>query len=69
MNKDTEDLAEAIGKEIGQLVAWAAITASRAYLLSLCAGWFFPMIALEFWQWAVVVITVRTMIAPPMFRK
>jgi hypothetical protein len=67
--EDSEDFAAALSREIGFIVVLLAMTALRAYVLSICVGWLFPMVALSFWQWTGIVYTIRLLIAPPPSRK
>jgi hypothetical protein len=66
MSNDSMEAAEIAGKAFGQIVVILAITAWRAYLLSLCSALLFPLVVLSFWQWCLIVITFRIMIAPPL---
>lgn len=61
MANETKEASKAIGRTIACIL----ILCFRAWLLSLCASWLTPMIALEYWQWVVIVVTFRSLIAPP----
>jgi hypothetical protein len=50
--------------EIGVLIAGVLILCLRAWLLSLCASWLLPGLTLAYWQWVVVVLSFRSLIAP-----
>ena len=64
MTSETEALAKTLGNFAGTALAIFAIYCLRAYLLSVCCAMFFPLITLGFWQWFLVALAVRTLIAP-----
>jgi hypothetical protein len=66
MSNDSTEAVEIAGKAVGQIVVILAVTAWRAYLLSLCSSLLFPLVVLSFWQWCLIVITFRVMTAPPL---
>jgi hypothetical protein len=51
------------------IVVILAVTAWRAYLLSLCSSLLFPLVVLSFWQWCLIAITFRLMVVPPLSSK
>jgi hypothetical protein len=65
-SEESLETAEIAGKAVGQIVVILAVTAWRAYLLSLCSSLLFPLVVLSFWQWCLIVITFRVMTAPPL---
>lgn len=46
----------------GLIIGVFALTALRAWLVSLCSAIFFPAFVLGFWQWFLLVLTFRLMI-------
>lgn len=58
-NDPKEDLATAIGKAIGELLAFVFILNVQAWLVAYCTSLFFPAFFLPFWQWLIVVFTIR----------
>jgi hypothetical protein len=66
MSNDSTEAVEIAGKAVGQIVVILAVTAWRAYLLSLCSSLLFPLVVLSFWQWCLIAITFRVMTAPPL---
>lgn len=64
MTSESDALAKTLGKLAGTVLAIFAIYCLRAYLLSVCCAMLFPLITLGFWQWFLVALTVRIMIAP-----
>jgi hypothetical protein len=66
---DKEDPATALGKEVGQIIAAIILLCFNTYLLSLVGGWLFPTTVFSFWQWMVMVITIRGLISPSLFSK
>jgi hypothetical protein len=66
MSNDSTEAVEIAGKAVGQIVVILAVTAWRAYLLSLCSSLLFPLVVLSFWQWCLIAITFRFMTAPPL---
>jgi hypothetical protein len=65
-SEESLEATEIAGKAVGQIVVIFAVTAWRAYLLSLCSALLFPLVALSFWQWCLIAITFRFMTAPPL---
>ena len=64
MTTETDAIAKTLGKFVSTVLAIFAIHCLRAYLLSVCCAMFFPLITLGFWQWFLVVLTVRILITP-----
>ena len=60
----SEELPEALGKLLGEIVFAAMLLCLRGYLLMLCASWLIPFLVLPFWQWAVIGFTVRILLMP-----
>ena len=60
----SEELPEALGKLLGAIVVVAFVICLRGYLLMLCASWLAPFLALPFWQWVVIGMTVRLVALP-----
>jgi hypothetical protein len=60
MSNDSTEAVEIAGKAVGQIVVILAVTAWRAYLLSLCGALLFPLVVLSFWQWCLIAITFRS---------
>lgn len=58
-----QTFANAIGAAVGALVYEAAITCLRAWLLGVAVGLLAPSIVLTFWQWIIVAIAIRLMLA------
>jgi hypothetical protein len=69
MSNDSTEAVEIAGKAVGQIVVILAVTAWRAYLLSLCSALLFPLVVLSFWQWCLIAITFRLMAVPPLSSK
>jgi hypothetical protein len=59
MNKDIENTLTAIGAIAGSIAVELGVTCARAWLLSLAVALFAPAIVLSFWQWVLVVVTIR----------
>jgi hypothetical protein len=59
MNKDIENSLIAIGAIMGALAIELGLSCARAWLLSLVVALFAPTIVLGFWQWVLVVVTIR----------
>jgi hypothetical protein len=64
-----EIAGKAVGQAVGQIVVILAVTAWRAYLLSLCSSLLFPLVVLSFWQWCLIAFTFRLMVVPPLSSK
>jgi len=52
-------LAESLGELAGVCIAEFALLCLRAWLVSICASFFAPSFVLGFWEWALVVVTLR----------
>jgi len=63
MNKDIENTLTAIGAIAGLVAVELGLACARAWLLSLVVALFAPAIALTFWQWVLVVVTIRFIFA------
>ena len=63
LTKATDDLIKDFSKIVAVFVMGFALICLRAWLVSICAGLFFPGFALGFWNWVLVVATFRFMIA------
>ena len=59
MSTSTDDSISKISEFLGKLLAWFGVQCLRAWLLSLSVALLFPGIALGFWQWVLIVLTVR----------
>ena len=59
MNKDIENTLIAIGAIAGSIAVEFGVACARAWLLSLAVALFAPAIVLSFWQWVLVVVTIR----------
>lgn len=59
MNKDIENTARVFGALAGAFAISLGVDCARAWLLSLVVALFAPTIALGFWQWVLVVVTIR----------
>lgn len=59
MNKDIESTLTALGAIAGLIAGELVLACARAWLLSLVVALFAPTIALGFWQWVLVVVTIR----------
>tara|TARA_R110000772_G_scaffold69515_2_gene153507 strand:- start:1645 stop:1857 length:213 start_codon:yes stop_codon:yes gene_type:complete len=59
MNKDIENTLTAIGAIAGSITVELGVACARAWLLMTVVAWFAPAIALGFWQWVLVVVTIR----------
>lgn len=59
MNKDIENTLIAIGAIAGLIAVKLGVACARAWLLSLAVALFAPAIVLSFWQWVLVVVTIR----------
>ena len=60
----SEELPEALGKLLGEIVFAAMLICLRGYLLMLCASWLAPFLVLSFWQWTVIGFTIRLLLMP-----
>jgi len=58
-----EDFAAAAGAVAGAATIELGLACARAWLLSLVVALFVPAIALTFWQWVLVVVTIRFIFA------
>ena len=65
MSTPTDDSIRKISEFLGKLLGWFAAQCLRALLVSLCVPLFFPSVALGFWEWVLVVLTVRFLFAEP----
>jgi hypothetical protein len=63
MNKDIENTFTALGAIAGSIAVELSLACARAWLLSLVVALFAPTIALGFWQWVLVVVTIRFIFA------
>jgi hypothetical protein len=59
MNKDIENTLIAIGAIAGSIAVELGVACARAWLLNLAVALFAPAIVLSFWQWVLVVVTIR----------
>jgi hypothetical protein len=64
MLKPEKTAAEIWGELSGLLVTAAIASAVNGWLLSICAGFFFPSFYLAFWQWWLTAITIRYLFGP-----
>jgi hypothetical protein len=69
MSNDSTEAVEIVGKAVAEIVVILAVTAWRAYLLSLCSSLLLPLVVLSFWQWCLIAITFRLMVVPPLSSK
>ena len=63
MPTTTDDSIRQISEFLGKLLAWFCVQCLRAWLLSLSVSLLFPSVVLGFWQWVLVVLTVRFLFA------
>jgi hypothetical protein len=63
LTKTTDDLLKDFSKLAGEILAIFTVMCLRAWLLSICAGLLFPSVVLGFWQWFLIAITFRILIA------
>ena len=49
---------------IGIVVAVTAAIALQAWLVQMSIGFIWPFFSLPFWQWMVIVLTVRSLLSP-----
>ena len=61
MTDGTEKIITAIGLIAGAIAIELGLACARAWLLSLVVALFAPAIVLTFWQWFLVVVTIRFM--------
>ena len=61
MTDSTEKIITGIGLIAGAIAIEFGLACARAWLLSLVVALFAPAIALTFWQWLLVVVTIRFM--------
>ena len=61
MTDGTEKIITAIGLIAGAIAIELGLACARAWLLSLVVALFAPAIVLTFWQWLLVVVTIRFM--------
>lgn len=59
MNKDIENTLTAIGAIAGLIAIELGLACVYAWPLSLVVALFTPAIVLTFWQWVLVVVTIR----------
>jgi hypothetical protein len=62
MTDGTEKIITAIGLIAGAIAIEFGLSCARAWLLSLVVVLFAPAIVLTFWQWLLVVVTIRFML-------
>ena len=55
------DFAVVAGAVAGLVAVELGLSCARAWLLSLVVALFAPAIVLTFWQWLLVVVTIRFM--------
>jgi hypothetical protein len=60
-NSPIEDFAVVAGAVAGLVAIEFGLACARAWLLSLVVALFAPAIVLTFWQWLLVVVTIRFM--------
>jgi hypothetical protein len=60
-NYPIEDFAVVAGAVAGLVAIEFGLACARAWLLSLVVALFAPAIVLTFWQWLLVVVTIRFM--------
>ena len=58
-----EDFAAAAGAVAALIAIEFGLACARAWLLSLVVALFTPAIVLTFWQWLLVVLTIRFIFA------
>ena len=61
MTDSTEKIITGIGLIAGAIAIEFGLACARAWLLSLVVALFAPAIVLTFWQWFLVVVTIRFM--------
>ena len=59
MTNNTEKIITGIGLIAGAIAIELGLACARAWLLSLVVALFAPAIVLTFWQWFLVVVTIR----------
>ena len=60
-NYPIEDFAAVVGAAAALVAIEFGLACARAWLLSLAVALFAPAIVLTFWQWLLVVVTIRFM--------
>ena len=63
ITKATDDLLKDLSKTVAVLLVEFGVLCLRAWLVSVCAGLFFPAFSLGFWDWMLVVVTFRLLIS------
>ena len=63
MTDSTEKIITGIGLIAGAIAIELGLACARAWLLSLVVALFAPAIVLTFWQWFLVVVTIRFIFA------
>ena len=63
MTDGIEKIITAIGLIAGAIAIELGLACARAWLLSLVVALFAPTIVLTFWQWFLVVVTIRFIFA------
>lgn len=53
-----DETIQDISKVLGVTIVYFGGVAIKAWLLSLCVSFFFPMVLLSFWKWYLVVFTI-----------
>ena len=61
MTDGIEKIITAIGLIAGAIAIELGLACARAWLLGLVVALFAPAIVLTFWQWFLVVVTIRFM--------
>jgi hypothetical protein len=61
MTDSTEKIITGIGLIAGAIAIEFGQACARAWLLSLVVALFAPAIVITFWQWLLVVVTIRFM--------
>jgi hypothetical protein len=59
-----DDSLKVVSKVIAEILVAFGFICLRSWLLSICVGWIFPGFILGFWQWVLIVITIRMLIWP-----
>lgn len=63
ITKATDDLLKDLSKTVAVLLVEFGLLCLRAWLVSICASLFVPAFSLGFWDWMLVVVTFRFLIA------
>ena len=63
LTKTTDDLLKDFSKLAGEILAIFTVMCLRAWLLSTCVNLLAPSFTLGFWQWFLIVMTFRILIA------